>query len=69
MQVSELVFGKPHINTRVQNHLGRNGIHTVDQLARKTTGELLDIRDFGLGCLEAVMAALNPLGIQLRQEL
>lgn len=69
MLVSELVFGKPHINTRVQNHLGRSGIQTTDQLAQLSTGELLDIRDFGLGCLEAVMTALKPLGIELRQEL
>lgn len=69
MLVSELTFGKPNVNTRIQNLFGQQGIVTLDQLAQHSTGELLDIRSFGLGCLEAVMTALKPHGIVLRQEL
>lgn len=50
---------------RAYNCLKREGIDTVGQLTGKTTDDLMDIRAFGIGARDSVVAALAMHGLQL----
>ena len=48
------------------NCLRRAGIDTVEQLCRKSRGELLDLYGFGYGSLQDVESELENRGLSLR---
>jgi hypothetical protein len=50
---------KLDLTVRAYNCLGGAGIRTVGQLVLKSEKELLDIRNFGAGCLKDVKAKLD----------
>lgn len=66
MPVEGLTFGKPHINTRVQNILKEAKILTLQQLTDSEPWDLIDQRNFGTACMEAVIGRLADLGLKLR---
>jgi DNA-directed RNA polymerase alpha subunit len=46
------------LRTRTYNGLRRTGVHTVGQLLQLSDQDLMDIRQFGIGCLQDVHSAL-----------
>lgn len=53
----------PSLSTRVSGALSRDNINTVGDLLARTEADLLDIRNFGSGCLDDIKQALiraNP---------
>lgn len=53
------------LSARSRNALRRVGVHDVDQLVELTELDLLDIRNFGTGCLADVVGALYRHGLGL----
>ena len=62
-RIENLVYTNKWIATRIYNSLGRQKIFTLGDLYQYTTGELLEIPDFGATCLAEVTANLNRLGL------
>jgi len=63
MRVEDLDF-----SARTLNCLRREGIATIGQLAGKSDGELMRIRNFGRKSLNEVKEKLASLGLALREE-
>lgn len=53
------------LSTRAQHCLESEGIHTVEELLKKTEDELLSVRNFGSVSLEEVQDALSEEGLEL----
>ena len=66
MSVYDLIPSRSGLHTRVANALSRNHIKTIGDLTGYTEADLLDIRDFGPGCVAIVKAALAEHGLALR---
>ena len=64
------VLGKPiadlELSVRSRKCMARLGIATVGDLASKTEGELLEIKNFGMTSLNEVRQKLGELGLTLR---
>ncbi|TMR90519.1 hypothetical protein EJK15_55010 [Nonomuraea basaltis] len=54
----------PGLTVRALNCMKRWGIHTLGDLATKDDDDLLDIRNFGVGCLDNVRTVLAQLAEQ-----
>jgi DNA-directed RNA polymerase alpha subunit len=67
-----LAKGEPierlELTARTYNRLKQEGIHTIPQLADRTAGDLMEIRNFGAKCLAEVRELLAGHGLALRGE-
>ena len=64
----EMAIEDLELSVRSNNCLKRAGINTVDDLTKKTKGEMLKVRHLGLKSLEEVIAKLNDLGLSLKPD-
>lgn len=60
---SEQIFDS--FNGRIKNSLGRNGIHTTEQLLTKTEIDLLHFSNMGLRSVEEIVKTLKKHGLAL----
>ena len=56
------------LSRRTRNCLEREGLVTLRDLTSRSTGDLLDIRNFGARSLDEVTHALRRIGLWLRVE-
>jgi len=55
------------LSVRGRNVLGRYGITTVRQLVNCTEEDLLEMRNFGVRCLDEVIFGLDRYGLKLKE--
>ncbi len=56
------------LSVRSYNCLKRAGIHTVEDLTRKTEEDMLKVRNLGKKSLEEVIKKIHDLGFELRSK-
>ena len=54
------------LSVRSYNCLKRAGIHTVEDLTKKTEDDMLKVKNLGRKSLDEVIAKLNDLGLGLK---
>ena len=64
----EMAIEDLELSVRSNNCLKRAGINTIDDLIKKTKGEMLKVRHLGLKSLEEVISKLNELGLSLKPD-
>ena len=64
----EMAIEDLDLSVRSNNCLKRAGINTIEDLTKKTKGEMLKVRHLGLKSLEEVIAKLNELGLSLKPD-
>ena len=64
----EMAIEDLDLSVRSNNCLKRAGINTIEDLTKKTKGEMLKVRHLGLKSLEEVIAKLNELGLGLKPD-
>jgi DNA-directed RNA polymerase subunit alpha len=58
-----------NLSVRSYNCLMRERIRTVEELVTCSARDLLDIRNFGVGCLAEVKTKLRERGLSLEEDL
>lgn len=66
--ILDMPFKEFGLSTRVRTCLNFIGISNIRALLEKSRDELMDLRNFGRGCLQEVEGKLALYGFQLRQE-
>ena len=64
-KVLEMSIDELELSVRSYNCLKRAGINTVEELANKTSEDMMKVRNLGRKSLEEVIAKLKELGLQL----
>ncbi len=64
-KVLELTIEELDFTVRTYNCLKRTGIHTVEDLTRKTENDMMKVRNLGHKSLEEVLNKLKELGLSL----
>lgn len=64
----EMAIEDLELSVRSNNCLKRAGINTIEDLTKKTKGEMLKVRHLGLKSLEEVISKLNELGLSLKAD-
>ena len=64
-KVLEMSIDELELSVRSYNCLKRAGINTVEELANKTSEDMMKVRNLGRKSLEEVLAKLKELGLQL----
>lgn len=64
-KVLEMTIEELDLSVRSYNCLKRAGIHTVEDLTRKTEDDMMKVRNLGRKSLEEVLNKLNELGLSL----
>ena len=64
-KVLEQTIEELDLTVRSYNCLKRAGIHTVEDLTRKTEDDMMKVRNLGRKSLEEVLNKLNELGLSL----
>ena len=67
-KVLEMSIDELELSVRSFNCLKRAGINTVQELASKTSDDMMKVRNLGRKSLEEVLAKLDELGLSLRQD-
>ena len=67
-KVLEMSIDELELSVRSINCLKRAGINTVQELANKTSDDMMKVRNLGRKSLEEVLAKLDELGLSLRQD-
>ena len=67
-KVLEMSIDELELSVRSFNCLKRAGINTVQELANKTSEDMMKVRNLGRKSLEEVLAKLDELGLSLRQD-
>ena len=67
-KVLEMSTDELELSVRSFNCLKRAGINTVQELANKTSDDMMKVRNLGRKSLEEVLAKLDELGLSLRQD-
>src|SRR5699024_4952350 len=65
-KVLEMSIDELELSVRSYNCLKRAGINTVEELCNKTSDDMMKVRNLGRKSLEAVLARLKELGLQLQ---
>ncbi len=65
-RVLEMSIEEMDLSVRSYNCLKRAGIHTVDDLTKKTEDDMLKVRNLGRKSLDEVIAKLHSYGLDLR---
>ena len=65
-KVLEMSIDELELSVRSFNCLKRAGINTVQELASKTSDDMMKVRNLGRKSLEEVLAKLDELGLSLR---
>ena len=68
-KVLEMSIDELELSVRSFNCLKRAGINTVQELANKTSDDMMKVRNLGRKSLEEVLAKLDELGLSLRQDI
>ena len=66
-KVLEMSIDELELSVRSYNCLKRAGITTVEELANKTSEDMMKVRNLGRKSLEEVLAKLKELGLELSQ--
>ena len=67
-KVLEMSIEELDLSVRSYNCLKRAGIHTVEDLTRKTEEDMLKVRNLGKKSLEEVIKKIHDLGFELRSK-
>lgn len=68
VKVLELPIEEMDLSVRSYNCLKRANINTVDDLIKKSKGDMLKVRNLGLKSIEEVVAKLQAYGLGLRND-
>ena len=66
-KVLEMSIDELELSVRSYNCLKRAGINTVEELANRTSEDMMKVRNLGRKSLEEVLAKLKELGLELSQ--
>ena len=64
-KVLEMTIDELDLSTRAYNCLKRSGINTVEELTKKTSDDMMKIRNLGRKSLDQVLEKLEELGLHL----
>ena len=67
-KVLEMSIDELELSVRSLNCLKRAGINTVQELANKTSDDMMKVRNLGRKSLEEVLAKLDELGLSLKSD-
>jgi DNA-directed RNA polymerase subunit alpha len=67
-KVLEMSIDELELSVRSFNCLKRAGINTVQELANKTSDDMMKVRNLGRKSLEEVLAKLDELGLSLKSD-
>ena len=68
VKVLEMPIEDMDLSVRSYNCLKRANINTVEDLIKKSKGDMLKVRNLGLKSIEEVVAKLEGYGLSLRSE-
>ena len=68
VKVLEMPIEEMDLSVRSYNCLKRANINTVDDLIKKSKGDMLKVRNLGLKSIEEVVAKLESYGLSLRDD-
>jgi len=68
VKVLEMPIEEMDLSVRSYNCLKRANINTVDDLVKKSKGDMLKVRNLGLKSIDEVVAKLKLFGLSLRSE-
>jgi len=68
VKVLEMPIEEMDLSVRSYNCLKRANINTVDDLIKKSKGDMLKVRNLGLKSIEEVVAKLQSYGLSLRND-
>ena len=68
VKVLEMPIEEMDLSVRSYNCLKRANINTVDDLIKKSKGDMLKVRNLGLKSIEEVVAKLQAYGLSLRDD-
>lgn len=68
VKVLELPIEEMDLSVRSYNCLKRANINTIDDLIKKSKGDMLKVRNLGLKSIEEVVAKLQTFGLSLRDD-
>ncbi len=67
-KILEMTIEEMNLSVRSYNCLKRAGIHTVEDLTKKSEDDMLKVRNLGKKSLDEVIAKLLALGLQLKEK-
>jgi DNA-directed RNA polymerase subunit alpha len=67
-KILEMSIEEMDLSVRSYNCLKRAGIHTVEDLTKKTEDEMLKVRNLGKKSLDEVILKLNSYGLKLKEQ-
>ena len=67
-KILEMSIEEMDLSVRSYNCLKRAGIHTIEDLTKKTEDDMLKVRNLGKKSLEEVINKLLGLGLVLKRE-
>ena len=68
VKLMELPIEEMDLSVRSYNCLKRAGINTVEDLTRKTRGDILKVKNLGIKSIDEVIAKLESYGLSLRKD-
>ena len=68
VKLMELPIEEMDLSVRSYNCLKRAGINTVEDLTKKTRGDMLKVKNLGIKSIDEVIAKLESYGLSLRKD-
>ncbi|MBQ8909156.1 MAG: DNA-directed RNA polymerase subunit alpha [Clostridia bacterium] len=68
VKLMELPIEEMDLSVRSYNCLKRAGINTVEDLTKKTRGDMLKVKNLGIKSIDEVIAKLESYGLSLRRD-
>ena len=67
-KILEMSIEEMDLSVRSYNCLKRAGIHTIEDLTKKTEDDMLKVRNLGKKSLDEVILKLNGYGLKLKEQ-
>ena len=67
-KILEMLIEEMDLSVRSYNCLKRAGIHTIEDLTKKTEDDMLKVRNLGKKSLDEVIFKLNSYGLKLKEQ-
>ena len=67
-KILEMSIEEMDLSVRSYNCLKRAGIHTIEDLTKKTEDDMLKVRNLGKKSLDEVILKLNSYGLKLKEQ-
>ena len=68
VKLLELPIEEMDLSVRSYNCLKRAGINTVEDLIKKSRGDMLKVKNLGIKSIDEVIAKLESYGLSLRKD-